>query len=180
MTIREAEEFIASVPGSALKVGDTVKTLDPHEYVLRGWREVDSNTFDVFVRLIKAEGYRARAPYRTDRVMTNHYLEIGGWCYWFIYPRMLSRERAEHRKHEPIPSDNFPSGRVCFADALPHSGRRSAPRHSETSLHRTRRSAASSRSGAVTNPSAYSRSAREAVVTPGDYRRDAAVGDWCR
>jgi hypothetical protein len=36
-------------------------------------------------------------------LMTNHYLGIGGWCYWFIYPRMLSRERAEHRKHEPIP-----------------------------------------------------------------------------
>ena len=55
--------------------------------------------------MIKAEGYRAtyRAPYRPDYVMTNHYLEINGWCYWFIYPRMLNRERAEQRKHEPIP-----------------------------------------------------------------------------
>ena len=34
--------------------------------------------------------------------MTNHYLEINGWCYWFIYPRMLNRERAEQRKREPI------------------------------------------------------------------------------
>jgi len=25
------------------------------------------------------------------------------WCYWFIHPNMLNRERAEHRKHEPIP-----------------------------------------------------------------------------
>jgi hypothetical protein len=36
--------------------------------------------------------------------MTNHYLEIDGWCYWFIRPNMLNRERAEHRKHEPIPN----------------------------------------------------------------------------
>ncbi len=108
MTMREAEEFIASVPWRAVKmveVGDTGKTPDPHEYVIKGWREVDSNLFDAFVRLIKAEGYRARyrAPYRPDYVMTNRYLEINGWCYWFIYPNMLNRERAEDRKHQPIP-----------------------------------------------------------------------------
>lgn len=108
MTTREAEDFIACVPWRAVKmveVGDTGKTPDPHEYVIRGWREVDADLFDAFVRMIKAEGYRAtyRAPYRPDYVMTNHYLEINGWCYWFIYPRMLNRERAEQRKHEPIP-----------------------------------------------------------------------------
>ena len=31
-------------------------------------------------------------------MMTNHYLEINGWCYWFIRPNMLNRERAEDRK----------------------------------------------------------------------------------
>ncbi len=88
-----------------VEVGGTGKTPDPHEYVIKDWREVDTSLFDGFVRLIKAEGYRAeyRAPYRPDYVMTNHYLEINGWCYWFIYPNMLNRERAEHRKHEPIP-----------------------------------------------------------------------------
>jgi hypothetical protein len=108
MTMRAAEGFIASAPWRAVKmveVGDTGKTPDPHEYVIKDWREVDTNLFDVFVRLIKAEGYRAeyQAPYRPDYVMTNHYLEINGWCYWFIYPNMLNRERAEHRKHKPIP-----------------------------------------------------------------------------
>ena len=107
MTMREAKEFIASVPWRAVRmveVGDTGKTPDPHEYVIKDWREGDSNLFDAFVRLIKAEGYRAtyRAPYRPDYVMRNHYLEIGGWCYWFIYPDMLNRERAENRKHVPI------------------------------------------------------------------------------
>ena len=44
---------------------------------------MDANLFDAFIRLIKAEGYRARyrAPYRPDHVMTYHYLEINGWCY---------------------------------------------------------------------------------------------------
>src|SRR4051812_23895547 len=49
MTIREAEEFIASVPWRAVKiveVGDTGKTPDPHEYVIKDWREVDINHFD--------------------------------------------------------------------------------------------------------------------------------------
>jgi hypothetical protein len=107
MTRREAKDFIASVPWRPVKmveVGDTGKTPDPHEYVIKDWREVDVNLFESFVDLIPAKGYRAtyRAPYRPDHVMTNHYLEIDGWCYWFIRPNMLNRERAEDRKHEPI------------------------------------------------------------------------------
>jgi len=107
MTAGESEQFIAAVRWRAVRmveVGDTGKTPDPHEYVIKDWREVDADLFDAFVRLIKAEGYRAeyRAPYRPDYVMKNHYLEIGGWCYWFIYPDMLNRERAEYRKHKPI------------------------------------------------------------------------------
>ena len=38
MTTREAEDFIACVPWRAVKmveVGDTGKTPDPHEYVIR-------------------------------------------------------------------------------------------------------------------------------------------------
>ena len=122
MTVHEMEKFISSVRWRHVRmipVGEGLTpevaeerwgklkhvTPDPHEYVIRDWREVDTDLFDAFVRLIKAEGYRAtyRAPYRPDYVMTNHYLEIDGWCYWFIYPRMLNREPAEHRKHEPIP-----------------------------------------------------------------------------
>ena len=78
---------------------------DPHEYVILGSREVPDRDFRRFCALIKQEGYIAtyRAPYRPDYVMTNHYLEIDGWCYWFIHPNMLNRERAEHRKHKPIP-----------------------------------------------------------------------------
>jgi len=75
MTTREAEDFIASVPWRAVKmveVGDTGKTPDPHEYVIKDWRDVDIGLFDSFVRLIKAKGYRAtyRAPYRPEYVIT--------------------------------------------------------------------------------------------------------------
>jgi hypothetical protein len=59
MTIREAEEFIACVPWRAVKmveVGDTGKTPDPHEYVIKGWREVDTNLFDAFVRFDQGRG----------------------------------------------------------------------------------------------------------------------------
>ena len=37
--------------------------------------------------------------------MRNRYIEIDGWCYWWIHPNMLNRERAEDRKHVP----NWPS-----------------------------------------------------------------------
>ena len=107
MTRREADDFIASVPWRAVKmvaVGDTGRTPDPHEYVIKDWREVDAGSFDAFVRLIRTDGYRAeyRAPYRPDYVMTNHYLELNGWCCWFIGPNMLNRERAADRKHRPL------------------------------------------------------------------------------
>jgi len=103
----DPERFIASIPWKAVQmteVGDTGKTPDPHEYVIKEGREVDADRFDAFVRLIRDEGYRAeyRAPYRPDYVMRNHYLELDGWCYWFIYPNMLNRERAEDRKHVPV------------------------------------------------------------------------------
>lgn len=86
-------------------VGDTGKAPDPHEYVIREWGRVDTDKFHAFCDLIKAEGYEATyvAPYRPDYVMKNIYLELDGWCYWRIGASMLNRERAEHRKHKPIP-----------------------------------------------------------------------------
>ncbi|HET6831317.1 MAG TPA: hypothetical protein VFH44_08220 [Solirubrobacterales bacterium] len=80
------------------------KPPDPHQYVILEWDEVPSDGFARFRELIKQDGYRAtyRAPYRPDYEMTNSYLELDGWCYWWIYPNMLNRERAEDRKHVPI------------------------------------------------------------------------------
>ena len=73
--------------------------------MIREWREVADDDFDRFVAMIRRDGYPAtyRAPSAPDHEMRNSYLEIDGWCYWFISPRMLNRERAEDRKHVPIP-----------------------------------------------------------------------------
>lgn len=76
LTKEEARAFIASVPWRAVKmveVAGTGMTPDPHEYVIEDWREVDSNLFRGFIRLVKAKGYRAtyRAPYRPDYEMKN-------------------------------------------------------------------------------------------------------------
>ncbi len=106
-TDADAMAFIEAVPWRAVRmveVGDSGRTPDPHEYVIRDWREVEADRFDAFVRLIRAEGYRAtyRAPYRPEYEMRNHYLELDGWCYWFIRPNMLNRERADARKHVPL------------------------------------------------------------------------------
>ena len=110
MTTDQARAFIAAVPWRQVKdvpVGEGLPDggverygehrhvkPDPHQYVIREWREVADNDFDRFVELIRQDGYHE---------MRNWYLEIDGWCYWFISPRMLNRERAEDRKHVPIP-----------------------------------------------------------------------------
>ena len=66
--------------------------------------------FRRFCALIEQKGYRAtyRAPYRPEVEMTNRYLELDGWCYWFIRPNMLNRGRAGHRKPCRSPSGNRP------------------------------------------------------------------------
>ncbi len=121
MTIEEARQFIAQVPWRHIKMVPVGEGLseeealerwgehrhvvpDPHEYVILGWREVPSDEFRAFCALIRQIGYRGEyvAPYRPGSVMRNHYLELDGWCYWWIYPRMLNRERAEFRKHVPV------------------------------------------------------------------------------
>jgi hypothetical protein len=113
MTEFDPAAFIATVPWRQVKQIAYTDTPvhakpDPHEYTIRSWREVDADEFDAFCRLIRERGYRAtyRAPYRPDVELQNTYLEIDGWCYWRIGKHMLNRERAEHRKHEPIPEQD--------------------------------------------------------------------------
>jgi hypothetical protein len=55
--------------------------------------------------------------------MTNHYLVIDDWWYWFINPNMLNRERAEHQKPRADPElDRRPahrrSARIAIASML--------------------------------------------------------------
>jgi hypothetical protein len=106
MTIRELRDFIASVPFRAVRDipgGPLNKPPDPHEYVIAEWSEVDAEQFWRFVATIRRLGYRGKytAPYN-NRTMTNWYLRLDGWCYWFIRPVMLNRCRAELKQHEPL------------------------------------------------------------------------------
>jgi hypothetical protein len=106
MTIEEARAFVESVPWRWVKgtpEGPENKPPDPHQYVILGWPGVEADELWRFVALIRETGYRGtyRAPYRPEFVMRNHYLELDGWCYWWIDPKMLNRERAEERKHVP-------------------------------------------------------------------------------
>ncbi len=77
---------------------------DPHAYVILGWREVDRAMFWRFVSLIRAEGYEGTyaAPYRPDRVLTNTYLQIDEWIYWFIGPVQLARHHERYAQHREV------------------------------------------------------------------------------
>lgn len=120
MTLAEAHAFVAALPwrwvrdvpvGEGLPDGGAEKwgryrhvKPDPHQYVILEWREVGGDDFHRFGALVRAQGYRATyaAPYRPEVLMRNDYIEIDGWCYWFIYPRMLNRESAAERRHVPV------------------------------------------------------------------------------
>ena len=104
--LTQARAFIESVPWRQVRgtpEGPLNKPPDPHQYVILGWESVDTEQFWLFVDHIRGHGYRGRytAPYN-GRTMTNRYLPIDEWCYWFIRPRMLNRCLAELRQHERI------------------------------------------------------------------------------
>ncbi len=109
LTLEEARDFIARVPWRHVRGtpgGPANKPPDPHEYVIVHWAEVDEVEFGRFALLIRSEGYKGRysPPYDPGKVMVNDYLQIDDWIYWYIYPKMLNRQRAEHRQHEVIPA----------------------------------------------------------------------------
>lgn len=106
MTVEEQRAFIESVPFRPVRgvpEGPLNKPPDPHEYVIAEWSEVDREQFFRFVATIRQLGYRGKytAPYN-NRTMVNWYLQLDGWCYWFIRPVMLNRCRAELKQHEPL------------------------------------------------------------------------------
>jgi len=102
LTIEEASAFAEQAPWREVQWRKPGSQMDPHWYLIAN-DTIDSTTFWAFVRLIRAEGYRGTyvAPYRPERPMTNHYLEIGEHVYWAIPPRQLCRTRIEFGQHEP-------------------------------------------------------------------------------
>lgn len=80
--MREAEEFIASVPWRAVKWSRRAipaRRRTRNEYVIKDWRESGRRP----VRRVRPadQGRGLPGPYRPDYEMRNHYLEIDGWRY---------------------------------------------------------------------------------------------------
>lgn len=110
-TVDDARAFIAAVPWRQVQDRPAEGTEvaahpDPHQYVILGWTEVPDHGFRHFAKLIKDTGYKGRytPPYNPSKTYTNRYLEVDGWIYWWVYPKMMNRQRADlPLQHERIP-----------------------------------------------------------------------------
>ena len=105
MTKEQALAFIERVPWRWVR--EDRGPIDPHQYVISDWPEVEVGLYWEFVRLVRREGYQGtyRAPYRPEVELRNHYLELDGWVYWTIPPTQICRTRIEDRQHEPVPAN---------------------------------------------------------------------------
>lgn len=114
MTSTEARDWLATLPFRDVNIDRRYNAqgeddpngaaCDPHAYVILGWREVDPKMFWRFVSLIRAAGYKGTyaAPYDPDRVMTNSYLRVDEWVYWFIGPKQLARHHKRFAQHRGV------------------------------------------------------------------------------
>ena len=83
----------------------------PHQYVVKGWQKDDltEEEFWEFARIVKALGrieeWTPPAEWVGGRVMTNRYLYVGEFAYWFTWPRksvpMLNREHVSVQQESP-------------------------------------------------------------------------------
>lgn len=114
MTLTKAREWLARMAfrnvNTDLRYDDQGRrdedgeACDPHAYVILGWNGIEREAFWGFVDLIRSQGHKGRyaPPYAPDRAMTNTYLQIDDWIYWFIWPKMLNRQHKDHQQHKPI------------------------------------------------------------------------------
>lgn len=106
MTLEQCRAFIASAPFRHVKDashGNPDSQMDPHEYIIGSWDNVDSDAMRRFTFTIRARGYLGRYTARySGRSQTNHYLIVDDRVYWFIPPMQLCRTLTEFRQHEPV------------------------------------------------------------------------------
>lgn len=106
MTIEELRRFISSAPFRHVKDathGNPDSKMDPHEYIIGNWNNVDSDALRRFTYTIRVRGYRGRYRARySGRDQINHYLIVDEHVYWFIPPMQLCRTKVEYRQHEPV------------------------------------------------------------------------------
>ena len=96
-------QFIQDAPWRWVKSTPEPGGMEPHQYVILNWQEVDTPTAWKFIDLIRRTGYRGRyTPPYNNREQRNWYLEVEPWVFWFIGPRQLCRTRIEYRQHERL------------------------------------------------------------------------------
>ncbi len=107
-------EALAFIERAAWTSAKSTEDVAPHQYIVKGWDrdDITEPEFWRFVDLIKATG-REEVWTPPDewvrrwggRAMTNRYLYIGRYAYWFTWPResvpMLNRELVSVQAETP-------------------------------------------------------------------------------
>ena len=121
--VERGRDFIARAHWQSAKSTEDVA---PHQYVVLGWDrdDITDAEFWSFASLIKAEGRLEEWTPPPEWVrrwggkpMTNRYLYIGDFAYWFTWPKrsvpMLNRERQrpEHADEDAGPRAKALRGR---------------------------------------------------------------------
>jgi hypothetical protein len=111
LTVDEIEAIIARAHWQSARSTEDVA---PHQYVVKGW-DKDELTEDEFWRLanwIRTEGRLEEWTPPAEwvrrwggRPMTNRYVHIGNYAYWFTWPKgrapMLNREHVSVQQAKP-------------------------------------------------------------------------------
>ena len=111
LTEEEAPAFIERAAWTSAKSTEDVA---PHQYVVKGWDrdDITDDEFWGFVALVKSNGRKEEWTPPAEwvnrwggRPMTNNYLYIGEYAYWFTFPRgrvpMLNREHVSVQEETP-------------------------------------------------------------------------------
>lgn len=104
-------EALSFIERAAWRSARTTEDVAPHQYVVKGWDrdDITEEEFWAFVDLVKTRGRQEIWTPPAEwvrrwggRPMTNRYLYIGEYAYWFTWPRdsvpMLNREHVSVQK----------------------------------------------------------------------------------
>ena len=124
---REFERFdpVAFVEGNVWTFAKTMSQI-PHEYVVRGKKGCDAESWDRMLDYIRDHGYWARWSPPGGRVtLQNIYLELGDYKYWCNYP-VINRELLAKSRTVPMaPKDSEEATRLAASwprDTWGHAG----------------------------------------------------------
>lgn len=107
-------EALSVIERAAWTSAKTTEDVAPHQYIVKGWSrdDITEPEFWRFVELIKTSGRKEVWTPPDEwvrrwggRPMSNSYLYMGGYAYWFTWPRksvpMLNREHVSIQEKTP-------------------------------------------------------------------------------